>query len=71
MPANKLPGVCLRKVLLCKRAAYAVRYVRAPRAEVNASFNFGEEKTNTDGKHLTSAILIISSLLFFKGAKSQ
>jgi len=66
LPANKLLGVFLRRVLLCKRAACAVCYVRAPRAEVNTSLNVGEGKANTDDKYLTSAISIILSLLFFK-----
>jgi hypothetical protein len=40
MPENELPGVFLRKVLLCEPVAFAVRYVSAPRAEVNTRFNF-------------------------------
>jgi len=71
VPVNKLPGVFLRKALLCRRAACAVRYFMAPRAEANTRLNFGEEKTNTGSKHLTSAILINLSLLFFKRVKFQ
>jgi hypothetical protein len=47
----------------------ALRQGAASRSE--HSLNFGEEKTNTDRKHLTSAISIILSLLFFKCAKFQ
>ncbi|MFG6208187.1 hypothetical protein [Pseudomonas retamae] len=71
MPENQLPGVFLRKAPLCKPVACAVRYVSAPRAEVNIWLNFGEEKTNTGSKHLTSAILNILSLLFLKHEKLQ
>ena len=41
---NQQLGISLRKVSLYKPVACAVRYVRAPRANVSTRLNFGEEK---------------------------